>query len=299
MSNNRQNLDRRNAFIQLHIAVILFGFTGILGDLISLSAIALVWWRVLLTGLSFLLILVVLKKISERTDTSVNKYVLVGFIIAGHWICFYGSVKLANASIAMITMATPPFFTALLEPVILGKKLSKIELLVGLLMIPGMYLIVQDISGLKLTGFLVGLLSAFLASLFAIYNKKYLEKTKEIYISMVEMFSAMVFCTPFILFLCLKQNMSFMPVGNDWIFLGILAFFCTTIAFLLSLRALNYMSAFASNLAVNLEPVYGILLAIVILNEHKELNTSFYIGVILIMIVVFSFPMISKKKTIS
>jgi len=279
----------------MHIAVVLFGFTGILGDLISLSAVTLVWWRVLLTGLSFFLFLYWIKQLHVRTEKNAKAYVFIGFLIAAHWVCFYGSVKLANASIAMICMATPTFFTALLEPVLLKKRISYVELFVGILMVPGMYLIVQDISGLQMTGFLVGILSAFLASMFAIYNKKYLEKGKEIYISMVEMFSALVFCTPFVFYFSFRDGASFLPIGMDWIYLILLAFFCTTIAFLLSLKALNHMSAFSSNLAINLEPVYGILLAIVILKEHKELNGSFYLGVFIIMAVVFSYPLISKK----
>ena len=289
------NSNEKSAYVEVHIAVLLFGFTGVLGELINLSAVVLVWWRVLFTATSMLAILYFTGKYAQKLLRNKAIYFLIGCIIGLHWICFYGSVKLSNASIALICMATASFFTALTEPLVLKRKIKFFELLIGLLMIPGMYLVVQDIPSAHIVGFGVGILAAFLSAVFASYNKKYIEKGKEVYISMIEMASACIFCTPFVLYLVFMEGASFLPGPMDWLYLVILSFFCTTIAFLLSLRALNYISAFSSNLAINLEPVYGIILAIIFLNQHKDFSNSFYLGVLIIMIAVFSFPSLSKK----
>ena len=284
------------AYIELHFAVVLFGVTAILGELISLSAITLVWWRVLLAGIAYFIFL----RIANRHVPSIGKhemkYIWIGFLIAIHWITFYGAVKLSNASIGVISMATTSIFAALLEPVIVGKKFRWLEVLVGLLMIPGMYLVVNELDTGQIIGFSVGLFSAFMSSLFACYNKKYLVKDQEARISMIEMFAACLFCTPFVIYYSVVKDQNFMPVGMDYVYLIILAIACTTVAFLLTLRSMNYVSAFVSNLAINLEPVYGILLAILLFNQHKELNLQFYIGVIMIMLIIFSFPFLPKPK---
>ena len=284
------------AYVELHIAVLLFGVTAVLGELISLSAVTLVWWRVLLAGIAYFIFLRVTKRVVPALGKHEIKYVWIGFLIAIHWITFYGAIKLSNASIGVIAMATTSIFAAVLEPFIVGKKFRKLEVFVGFLMIPGMYLVVNELDTSQVTGFMVGLFSAFLSSLFACYNKKYLVKHQEARISMIEMFSAWIFCTPFVLYSSLAKGEAFLPVGMDYVYLLILAIACTTVAFLLTLRAMNYVSAFVSNLAINLEPVYGIVLAILLLNQHKELNLQFYIGVIMIMVIVFTFPFLPKPK---
>jgi len=284
------------AYIELHVAVLLFGITAVLGELISLSAVTLVWWRVLMAGIAYFIFLRVTKRHVPKIGKHEVKYIWIGFLIAVHWITFYAAIKLSNASIGVISMATTSIFAAILEPFIVGKRFRKLEVFVGFLMIPGMYLVVNELDTSQVTGFSVGILSAFLSSLFACYNKKYLVKDQEARISMIEMFAACVFCTPFVLYASVVKEQNFLPVGMDYIYLIILAIACTTIAFLLTLRAMNYVSAFVSNLAINLEPVYGIVLAILLLNQHKELNTQFYIGVVMIMLIVFSFPLLPKSK---
>jgi drug/metabolite transporter (DMT)-like permease len=284
------------AYVELHVAVVLFGITAVLGELISLSAVTLVWWRVLIAGISYFIFLRVTKRHVPNLGKHEIKYIWIGFLIAVHWITFYAAIKLSNASIGVISMATTSIFAAILEPFIVGKRFRKREVLVGFLMIPGMYLVVDDLDTSQVLGFSVGLLSAFLSSLFACYNKKHLVSGQEARISMIEMFAACLFCSPFVFYMSVVGDQNFLPVGMDYIYLIILAIACTTVAFLLALRAMNYVSAFVSNLAINLEPVYGIVLAILLLNQHKELNTQFYIGVVIIMVIVFSFPFLPKPK---
>ncbi len=287
---------RKKAYIETHIAVLLFGFTAILGKLISLSAFQLVWWRVLITGISLVAFNEVRKGYTKLPKTQRRKFLLIGVLVGIHWVCFYGSIKYANASIALVTFATIALFTAFLNPLILRTKLNLLDVVIGILIIPAMALIANNIDTSLITGFWLGILSAFLASVFTVYNKKYIKDADPILITFLEMSGAWIFlslCIP--LYIFTFDNTMHLPGLLDLGYLLILSLMCTTLAYVLSLKALKYISTFESNLIYNLEPIYGIALAILILNEHKELNLNFYIGVTLILSLVFIHPFLSKK----
>ena len=276
--------------------MLLFGFPAILGDLISLSALMLVWWRVLLTSLSLFFLIRFGKTLRTLPRKLVLQYMGIGIIVAVHWICFFGSIKLANASIGVVTMATTSFFTALVEPVIFRRNIKWVELGLGLLVIPGMILIVKNVDWSMMAGIGVGLLSAFLAALFGVLNKQMIDKTDPLTITFLELGSGWLFLSLLLPFYYQNDpEMLFWPQGNDWYYLIFLALVCTTLAYVLVLRALKYISAFASNFAFNLEPVYGIILAWLILNENKELSSGFYLGSFIILAAVFSYPFIKMK----
>lgn len=282
------------AYLQLHVAVILYGWTAILGDLITISAVSLVWWRVMITSISLLFFIGFGLQLFNIPKRVILRYMGIGVIVGMHWICFYSSVKLANASIALITMAMTSLFTAIIEPLVIRKKFNSLEILIGLMIIPCMILIVKNIDLSLIEGFLIGILSALLASLFATLNKKYVEDASPYMISFLEMFGAFVFitiCLPFVI----RDFDTLMPEQSDWIYLIILSLLCTTLAFVLSMMALKHVSAFDSNLVINLEPVYGIAIAVVVLKEHKQLTPLFYVGGILIMMIVFLHPIIARK----
>ncbi len=283
----------RLAYLQLHFAVLLYGLTAILGDLISISAVSLVWWRVLFTSLSLLFFVQFGRSIIRLPRRTILILLGIGVIVALHWITFYGSIKLANASVALAAMATTSLYTSIIEPIITGKRFEWLELVLGLLVIPPMLMIATQLDFSFLTGLYVGLFSAFLAALFATLNKKMVDAADAYQVSFLEMSSACLFITVLLPFIS-KNEISFRPIGMDWVYLGILALFCTTLAFVISMKALKYVSAFDANLVINLEPVYGILLAIVILKEHKELGPSFYIGIVLIMTIVLAHPILKK-----
>ena len=284
------------AYLQLHIAVILFGLTAILGDLISISAVPLVWWRVLIASVSLLFFIQLGRKLKELSPSTIRLFLGIGCIVGLHWMCFYGSIKLANASVALITMATTTFFTAIIEPILTPKKFSTYDMTVSVLIIVAMLFVAQTLDFSYLMGLLVGLLSALLASLFAILNKKYVDRASPYEISFLEMFGAFILISFIIPFLYMK-GIEVVPHPTDWKYLLILALACTTFAFIISLLALRHVSAFEANLVINLEPVYGIILAIIILKEHKELSPSFYFGAALIMLLVFSHPVLKKYFT--
>ncbi|MCB0706134.1 MAG: DMT family transporter [Saprospiraceae bacterium] len=286
----------QKAYFQLHIAVLAFGFTAILGDLISLAAFPIVWWRVLITSISLLFLIRLSRMRREIPRTLFLKYAGIGVIVAIHWLTFYGAIKLANASIALVCMATTSFFTALLEPLITKRPIVRHEIALGILIIPGMVLIAKDLDSGMFLGVLTGLLSAFLVSVFAIFNKQLIDQAGPMEITLIELGSSWVFltlCLP--VFFYVQPTATLWPSPMDWIYLLILALVCTTLAYVLSLLALKHLSAFASNLTVNLEPVYGVLLAMLILKEHQELQPNFYLGMAIILLAVFSYPILNRR----
>lgn len=288
--------ETRRAYLELHLAVILYGFTAILGKLINISAISIVWWRVGIASISFLFILNIGKLIKTLPIKVIVRFMLIGIIVGLHWLTFYGSIKLSNASISLICLATTSLFTSLLEPLIVKRKFEWLELVMGIIILPGMYFIVNGIKVEFYQGVIVGLSSALFAALFSILNKKYIDDAKPTEIAGIQLFGVFLFitiCAPFVYLY--NSEIEWMPKGMDFIYLLLLALVCTTFAYILSMRSLRQLSAFASNLVVNLEPVYGILLAAAILAEYKDLSTNFYIGVVIISFAVFSYPILKKR----
>jgi len=288
----------RRAYLELHTAVFLFGFTAILGDLIQLSALLIVWWRVLLTSISLLFLVRLVRIVRELPPRTILLFMGIGVIVAVHWLTFYGAIKLSNASICLVAMATTSFFTSFLEPLILRQRVKGYEILLGLLIVPGMVLIVNTTDLSLMTGLWVGLLSAFLASLFATLNKKHISRSDELSITFLELGSAWLFLSlviPLYGWWTEEPTEIWPPRWQDWMYLIVLSLLCTTFAYVLALRALRHLSAFASNLTVNLEPVYGIVLAWLILQEHEELSPGFYLGVAIILLAVFSHPFLKKR----
>ena len=212
-----------------------------------------------------------------------------------------GAIKLSNASITLVCMATTAFFTSIIEPILLRTKFKYWEIFLGFLVVPGMALIVESVDVSMHTGIWVGLASAFLAALFGTLTKKWINKAEPFTITYIEMTSAWLSLSilmPF--FIDINNIADIIPSGKDLALLLVLALGCTTFTWILALRALKHLTAFASSLTVNLEPVYGIFLAWVILEEYKELSVGFYIGVLLILAVVFSYPFVDRmmKRTV-
>lgn len=280
----------KKAFLQLHLAIIFAGFTAILGKLIDLNEGMIVWYRMLISAITLALILFFRKEFSKISLKGVLVFFGVGAIIAMHWVTFYGSIKYANVSVSVTCLSAIGFFTSLFEPLIMRRKVDIIEVLLGLLTIAGIYLIFNFYPQYK-TGIIFGILSAMLACLFPILNKKLLEKFSSRMVTFYEMtggFLALCCILPFY-FHFFPANY-FIPTFSDWMWLLVLAWICTVFAFILSLNSLRKISAFTVNLSFNLEPVYSILLAFVIFKENKFLGPGFYAGFGLILLAV-SFQM--------
>jgi drug/metabolite transporter (DMT)-like permease len=292
---------KTNPYVQVHAAVFLFGMTAILGGLIQLEALVLVWWRVLLASISLLFLTDWGRQSLALGRDKIFAFAGIGVLMALHWLCFYGTIKIANASIALITMALVALFTAFLEPWFLGKKINKLELYTGLAVIPGMILVAGNIDSSMVVGFGVGILSALLAAIFSTLNKKIMDQDSPVFaITLVEMIAAWIVLGLMLAIWSISGQpikSFFPPTSTDWMWMIVLAVLCTTIAQALFLSALKSLSTFTSNLVNNLEPVYGILLAAVILKEYEQLNTMFYIGSAIILATVVVFPMLNKKPS--
>lgn len=286
----------RTAYFQLHTAIFLWGFTAILGDLITLNSIPLVWWRVFFTSLSFLFLLPVIQSLKSISKKVAFRFLMIGAIVAAHWILFFASIKYSNPSIALVCMATGSFFTSLVEPLILKTRLKGYEVILGLMIIPGMVLVVNSTDLSMINGIWAGILSAFLASIFTVLNKKHINDARPRLMTFLEMSGAWIVMSLFLpfYFLSVGSDFEFIPSVSDLGFLVVLSLICTTLPFVLSLMSLKHISAFASNLSINLEPVYGILMAAFFLKDYEELNANFYFGCALILISIFIYPIIKS-----
>ena len=276
----------KKAFLQLHIAVFLAGFTAILGKLITLNEGLLVWFRLLITVVSLGLILFLKKRLKRISPKDAIKIFAVGVIVAIHWVTFYGSIRYANVSVALVCFSATGFFTAFFEPLILKRKISVAEVLLGLLGLTGIY-IIFDFHPQYKAGIIFGIISSMGSALFPIYNKKLLLRFSPNILTLYELgggLIALTFLVP--VYLLIFPAAYYLPTYTDWLWLMILAWFCTVLSFDLQLNALKKISAFTANLTYNLEPVYGIILAFIFFKENENLNPAFYYGVALILLAV-------------
>lgn len=273
----------KKAYYQLHLAVLLAGFTGILGRLITLNEVMIVFYRLLFTAITMWLLFSYKKSRIPIARGLGVKIMLVGVIAALHWLSFYGSIKYANVSIALVCFSTLSFFTALLEPWILKKKMNYTELLLGLVTLTGVYLIFKLDTNYQ-TGILIGMVSAFLAALFPILNRELLKKTNVDTLLVWQQTGGFLFLACILpLYGKLAGTFSIMPSLSDFGWLLVLSWFCSVWAFQLSGAALQKLSAFTVNLTFNLEPVYGIILAFIVYREDALLGSGFYWGFSLIV----------------
>ncbi len=286
------------SYLLIHVAVVLFGFTAILGAVIELPALSLVWWRVLIASASLSFLVGGFRFVASMPRITLFRLVLIGSIIAIHWVTFFASVKLAGASICLVCMATSCLFLTIIDPILFKKPFNVFDFSMAVLIVPGMVLVVQGLPQTRMLGVLAGLCSALLAAIFSSLNKKYVSTVNIWQLSWVEMVSA--FCTLSVILFVYHQyieSIAWWPSRWDWIYLLILGILCTTIALAMSLFALKHISTFALNLVLNLEPVYGIILAVLILGEDRNLNSKFYIGASLILFAVLVYPPLKKKFT--
>lgn len=278
-------------YLQLHVCVLLWGFTAILGKLISLPAVALVWWRMALVTACLLLIPRVWRGLRALPPRLFGIYSGIGVVVALHWLSFYGAIKLANASVAVTCLAVGPVFTAMIEPWITRRPLVRRELWLGLGVIPGVALVVGGVDAGFRIGILLGLVSALLASFFASLNKRYVHRADPMTVTAVEIGAGALFLTMVAPWFAGGVAQAFpLPQGADIGWMALLVVGCTLLPFTLSLVALRHISAFTAQLAVNLEPLYAILLAALIFGEQRELTAGFYLGVALILAAVFLHP---------
>jgi len=289
------------AQFQIHFCVLLWGFTAILGKLIALPALPLVWWRMLIVAAALAFVPLVWKTLRTLSTRLRLAYAGIGVLVALHWLTFYGAIKLANASVAATCIALATVFTALVEPWLTGSQFSRRDILLGVAVLPGVALVVGGVPQGMRIGIAVGTLSALLVAIFGSLNKRFVQHGEPLSITAIELGAGALTLTllaPLMpaLFPAFAGPLWAWPSSRDALLLLTLALVCTLLPFALSLVALRHMSAFAAQLAVNMEPVYAIVLAIVLLSEQRELTPLFYAGVAIIVVAVFAYPLLSRRR---
>ena len=293
-------MDKRLKYqITLHIIIFIWGFTAILGKLIHADAFVLVWYRVLIAAISLWLLLFILKKDRKIINSKDRwKTLGVGAIVALHWLTFYLSIKYSTASLTIICLATTTVHVAWLEPIVMKRRFLWSELIIGVVIIGGIYLIANEGTqeGLHI-GLSLGLIAAILAALFSVFNQRLVQTVSATKITLYEMFSATFVMT---LFLAFTERVSFEALTlsmNDLLLLLFLGIICTSVAFLITVEIQKLLGAFTVTLSINMEPIYTLGLAAWILNEHQKLSTSFYYGASIIVLAVFGNAFLKRYQS--
>ena len=284
------------ARLQIHFCVLLWGFTAILGKLITLPALQLVWWRMLLVAAALLLMPKVWRGLFAMPARLRWAYAGIGVLVSLHWLTFYAAIKLSNASVGATCIALGPVFLAFIEPWIARRRFDPRELLIGAAVVPGVAMVVGGVPhGMRL-GIAVGVLSALFVALFGSLNKRLVEHGDPLTVTCIELGTGTVFLTALAPLLPHTGAAFVLPDRHDTLLLLALSFGCTLLPFALALVALRHLSAFGTQMVTNLEPVYAIVLAIMLLGEQRELDGWFYAGVVVILSAVFIHPLLNRQR---
>lgn len=268
----------------MHLSILLWGATAVLGRGISLSEGMLVWYRMIITSLSLFIFIRLTQKSLALPRPVLLKLAGIGTLLMIHWLFFYGAVKYSNVSITLSLFSSTTLFTALLEPLITPKKFNKIELIFSLMAMAGVCIIFYTDTNQYGIGIFLALMAAFVGAFFNILNSGPVKTVASDVVSFYEILAGLIVLTIFLpLYIHVFSIQKLLPTRTDWLLLAILAILCTHVTLVLSLNALRHLSAFTLNLAINLEPVYGIALAFVIFGENKQMGPGFFAGTLLIM----------------
>ena len=277
--------DNLKSYFHLHLIVFIWGFTAILGALISLDALPLVWFRMLF-AVGFIAIYIGFKKLPLGVSKkALLQFLFSGLIIALHWYTFFHAIKISNISITLACLSTGAFFASLLEPILYGKKIVWYEVFFGLLVVFGLY-IIFNIEGNYFWGMLTALTSAFLSALFAVINSKLVKSHDATVISFYELSGGVVFFTILLVFTHSFTPTFFSLSTKDFMYLMILSSVCTAYAFIASTSIMKFLSPYTVMLTINLEPIYGIILAVLVFKEKERMSFEFYIGAVIILLTV-------------
>ncbi len=282
----------RNLLI-LHLTVIVWGFTGILGNLISIAAIQLVWYRVLIAFVTLAVYGWCIKLPFAVSRRSLFRFVITGGVVGLHWVLFFESIKASTVSVTLVCLSSVTLFTAILEPLVYRRRISKMEIVVGLLMIAGIGLIFR-FETRYLTGILLGLAAALAASVFSIVNSKLVKTDRATTISLYEMLGALVWVSVFMAFSG-GFGAEMAPSNADWLYLVLLGTVCTSGAYVAAVSVMRQISAFRVALASNMEPIYGILLAWLFFGQQEKMSAGFYAGAAIILGAVFLYPAVRLR----
>jgi drug/metabolite transporter (DMT)-like permease len=277
----------------LHFTVFIWGFTSILGQLISIAAVQLVWYRVVIATVSLFLYFKFNKTTFKVTCNTFIKLIFAGALVGGHWILFFAAIKLSTIPVTLVCLSSITLFTAIFEPLINKTRISKLEIIAGLLIITGIILIFKFETRYT-KGIIAGLSSAVMASLFSIINSKQVKKHEAPVIAFYELSGAFIWISLYLLFTGgYNQNMVLKP--SDLGYLLLLGTICTSLAYVAGVSVMRELSAFRVALVTNLEPVYGILMSFLFFGDMNKMTTGFWVGALLILSTIFLFPLAQKQ----
>ncbi|WP_312696583.1 DMT family transporter [Sphingobacterium mizutaii] len=282
----------RNTLI-LHFTVLIWGFTGVLGELITVSALHLVWYRVLIAAVSLVLYYIFTKRTLLVPKDQLLQYLGVGMIVGLHWVLFFHAIKVSTVSVTLVTLSSVTLFTAILEPIINRKRISIADVIVGLVIIFGIYLIFK-FEFKYFWGIVYGLSCAFCASIFSILNARMVKKGSPTTITLYEMVGAWIGVS-FVMFFTGDFDEQMVLSQSDLLYLLLLGVVCTAIAYVLGVAVMRELSAFTVALTTNMEPVYGIILALLIFGQKEAMSTGFYFGAVIVLAAVFVYPYLKTK----
>jgi drug/metabolite transporter (DMT)-like permease len=277
----------------LHFTVFIWGFTGILGKLITISAVQLVWYRVLIASVSLFLYFNVNKTAFKVSRSTFLKLIFTGALVGGHWILFFLSIKLSTVSVSLVCLSSITLFTAIFEPLINKKRISRLEIIAGTLIIAGI-LIIFKFETQYTKGIIAGLTSAVFASLFSIINSRQIKHHEAPVIAFYELSGAFIWTS---IFLTVTNgfNKSMILQHADIGYLLLLGTICTSLAYVAGVSVMRELSAFRVALITNLEPVYGIIMSFVFFGDMNKMTTGFWVGAVIILSTIFLFPIAQKQ----
>lgn len=287
--------DKFKNYLHLHLIVLIWGFTAVLGKLISIDAMPLVWYRMVIASI-LVAVFILIRRNSIRVSSKTRMIMfMAGIVIALHWVTFFKAIKVSNVSIALVTMSTGALFTAFLEPIWYGRKMIWYEVVFGLMVVLGLYLIF-NVNTSYILGMSLALISALLGAVFTLINGQLIKTHKPSTISFYELMSGAFFITVYLLIDGSFNGSFFMLPLNDWVFIFVLASVCTAYAFIAAIKVMRFISPYTVMLTINLEPVYGILLALLIFGQSEKMSPLFYIGALIIVTTIIANGILKNRR---
>lgn len=288
----------RSDYLKLHFIVFLWGFSAILGKLVSIPAVEMIFYRALLAAAGMGLVILATKGSFAVTGTQLTRLLLIGFIVAIHWVAFFGSARVSNVSVSLVGFATNSLWAALLEPWFNRSRIKKFELLLGLSVIVGLYIIFsfnfQYAAGLSL-----GILAGFTSALFSVFNAKMVKNVSAFAITFYEMIGVSLAIAVFLPIYKVTwaegNQLHLVPTMMDWVYIALLAGVCSVYAYAVAVELMKKVSVFLIQLTLNLEPLYGIVMAVIIFGQAEKMSVKFYAGTVIILAAVASYPLLKKR----
>lgn len=285
-------------YVRLHFIVILFGFTGILGKLISIPAVEMVFYRTFFAAAGMAIFLLVTRRSARVSKRDLAALLLTGLIVGIHWLTFFVSGRIANVSVSLVGFATASFWTAFLDPLINRKRIKLVEIFLGLFVLAGLFIIFASDFDYSI-GLLIGISSGLSCAIFSIINARLVSRVDPYSITFYEMISAMVSIALFLplyrAYWAEGHQLQLSGTSADWLWILVLALLCTVYAYSAAVELFKRISVFLFQLTLNLEPVYGILMALVVFGESEKMDLNFYAGTFMILCAVIAYPLIRKK----